>query len=97
MDLLSALVMYKEDAVWREENAIDGILDENLPYEEELAKAWPVAFHGRDKFWRPICIQKLALVDVASILERGISEDALMRYHIKVSSYSLSKSDLLSN
>jgi len=83
MDLDAALSMYKENAVWREENAVDGILEEDLPYEEELAKAWPVAYHGRDAYGRPICIQKLALLDVASLLERGISEDALMRYHIK--------------
>ena len=37
-----ALAFYVEDRIWREQQAVDGILEEEIEQEEEIAACWPV-------------------------------------------------------
>ena len=83
-----ALQFYIEDRVWREQMAVDGILDEKIDFEEEIAELWPVCFPGHDKFGRPMLFENTGDMDIIKLCEKKkISVDTLMRFHIKQQEY----------
>ena len=89
--IADALSMYVSDFIWRVQNNVDGIVEEQIESAEEerlIAKYWPVAFTGHDKFGRPILFENTGDMDIITLMEtKQVQIETLLRYHIKQQEY----------
>lgn len=78
-----AMKMWLDTLQWRQEYDVDTILDSFVFHErEQFLMAYPQGYHKTDKLGRPIYIQLLGKIDIAT-LKQITTEERMIKFHIQ--------------
>ncbi|CEM11680.1 unnamed protein product [Vitrella brassicaformis CCMP3155] len=82
-DLDKSLIMIKNYIKWREEFGVDRIVNEGeFPETRVIRKFYPHGYHGVAKDGRPIYVERIGSIDVASLLE-NCNFERLLEYWVQ--------------
>ncbi|CUE61986.1 Hypothetical protein, putative [Bodo saltans] len=85
----AAVEMYKTMLKWREDNKVDTILDEADPLEEMFQSYCGHRNHGYSYEGHPIYYERTGLVRVGDMLKHCVSDDDIVRRHIRFMEHAL--------
>eukprot|EP00882_Tetradesmus_deserticola_P019017 GHRQ01020459.1.p2 GENE.GHRQ01020459.1~~GHRQ01020459.1.p2 ORF type:complete len:256 (+),score=117.00 GHRQ01020459.1:337-1104(+) len=75
--------MWLDTLEWRKEYEVDNILENFVFHErEQFLMAYPQGYHKTDKLGRPIYIQLLGKIDIAT-LKQITTEERMIKFHIQ--------------
>jgi len=81
-DVAKSVEMYKAYVEWRAAENIDAILD--VPFPVPDRRKWPHSYHGKDKFGRPVFIERTGAVDTKALVEKDkMTIDEIVRGHVR--------------
>jgi len=69
---------------WRDKMNVDVIVRSKIPWTQDVLDAWPSGLHGFGKLGHPVYIERVGMIDVLSLLSRGLDITKIMPVHIQV-------------
>ncbi|KAL4423645.1 hypothetical protein ABPG75_000946 [Micractinium tetrahymenae] len=82
-DLPRAKAMFLAHLKWRENNGIDGILEDfHFQERDAFLSLYPQGYHKTDRMGRPVYIQHIGAIKIRQLAEIT-TEDRMLRFHVQ--------------